>query len=142
MIEALSRAEFKFPGHQKLHSSKKQRITGSFPLPPPKFLVSRISGVPSFCCCPARCYGYYKKKPYPKSPFCQGVSDAKIYIFDLGWKKAKVDELPSHGEKLWQRWFSHPGVAPPHYVICFYKMLFCAGADRLQTGMCGAFGKP
>lgn len=48
----------------------------------------------------------------------------------------------AHGEKLWQRWFSHPGVAPPHHVLCINKMLSCAGADRLHTRMCGAFGKP
>ena len=89
---------------------------------------------------PARCYRYCKNKPYPKSRFCRGVPDAKIRIFDLGRKKAKVDEFPLcghmvsyeyeqlssealeaalylcqqvHGEKLWQRWFSHPSAAPP-----------------------------
>ena len=30
----------------------------------------------------------------------------------------------------------------PHHVIRQNKMLSCAGADRLQTGMRGAFGKP
>ena len=44
---------------------------------------------------PARCYRYCKNKPYPKSRFCRGVPDAKIRIFDLGRKKAKVDEFPS-----------------------------------------------
>ena len=28
------------------------------------------------------------------------------------------------------------------HVICVNKTLSCTGADRLQTGMCGAFGKP
>ena len=32
--------------------------------------------------------------------------------------------------------------AHPHHVIRINKMLSCAGADRLQTGMRGAFGKP
>merc|ERR1711872_697933 len=43
---------------------------------------------------PARCYRYCKNKPYPKSRFCRGVPDAKIRIFDLGKKKAPVDDLP------------------------------------------------
>ncbi|KAB0387988.1 hypothetical protein FD755_002944 [Muntiacus reevesi] len=98
-------------------------------------------------CCSTPYYGYCKKKPYRKSPFCQDVSDAKIYFFDQGRKKVSMSSFPSkpwglplfveqaHGEKLWQRWFSHPGMAPPHHVICINKMLSCAGADRLQTGM-------
>lgn len=32
--------------------------------------------------------------------------------------------------------------AHPYHVIRINKMLSCAGADRLQTGMRGAFGKP
>lgn len=43
---------------------------------------------------PARCYRYCKNKPYPKSRFNRGVPDAKIRIFDLGRKKAQVDEFP------------------------------------------------
>lgn len=31
--------------------------------------------------------------------------------------------------------------AHPYHVIRINKMLSCAGADRLQTGMRGAFGK-
>jgi large subunit ribosomal protein L10e len=30
----------------------------------------------------------------------------------------------------------------PHHVLRINKMLSCAGADRLQTGMRGAYGKP
>jgi len=30
----------------------------------------------------------------------------------------------------------------PYHIIRINKMLSCAGADRLQTGMRGAFGKP
>ena len=30
----------------------------------------------------------------------------------------------------------------PFHVLLINKMLSCAGADRLQTGMRGAFGKP
>ena len=43
---------------------------------------------------PARCYRYCKNKPYPKSRFCRGVPDPKIRIYDLGRKKAGVDEFP------------------------------------------------
>ncbi|XP_019489206.1 PREDICTED: 60S ribosomal protein L10 [Hipposideros armiger] len=70
---------------------------------------------------PARCYRYCKNKPYPKSRFCRGVPDAKIRIFDLGRKKAKVDEFPLCG----------------HMVSDEYEQL-----SSLQTGMRGAFGKP
>jgi large subunit ribosomal protein L10e len=44
---------------------------------------------------PARCYRYIKNKPYPKSRFCRGVPDPKIRIYDLGKKRATVDEFPS-----------------------------------------------
>ena len=30
----------------------------------------------------------------------------------------------------------------PYHIVRINKMLSCAGADRLQTGMRGAFGKP
>lgn len=30
----------------------------------------------------------------------------------------------------------------PYHVVRINKMLSCAGADRLQTGMRGAYGKP
>ena len=33
-------------------------------------------------------------QPYPKSRFNRGVPDPKIRIFDLGRKRANVDEFP------------------------------------------------
>ena len=45
------------------------------------------------------------------------------------------------GEKLWQRWLSHPSAAPPFHII-LNKVLPSTGANRLQTGMYGASGKP
>jgi ribosomal protein L16/L10AE len=39
-------------------------------------------------------YRYCKNKPYPKSRFCRGVPDPKIRIFDLGRKKARVEDFP------------------------------------------------
>merc|ERR1711942_654084 len=98
---------------------------------------------------PARCYRYCKNKPYPKSRFCRGVPDPKIRIYDLGSKKASVLSFPKHvvmvsdeleqlsSEALHLRMRCHP-----YHVTRINKMLSCAGADRLQTGMRGAYGKP
>jgi large subunit ribosomal protein L10e len=138
-------------------------------------------------------------KPYPKSRFNRGVPDPKIRIFDLGRKRANVDEFPlcvhmvsNEYEQLssealeaaricanksvnhrpfhqatnyWLTDFMamltfisslyrylvkvagkegfHLRVrAHPYHVVRINKMLSCAGADRLQTGMRGAWGKP
>ncbi|EME81287.1 uncharacterized protein MYCFIDRAFT_88005 [Pseudocercospora fijiensis CIRAD86] len=118
---------------------------------------------------PARCYRYCKNKPYPKSRFNRGVPDPKIRIFDLGRKRANVDEFPTciHlvsneyeqlssealeaaricANKYMVKTAGKEGFhlrvrAHPYHVVRINKMLSCAGADRLQTGMRGAFGKP
>jgi len=118
---------------------------------------------------PARCYRYCKNKPYPKSRFCRGVPDSKIRIYDLGRKKAYVDEFPlcvhltsdeyqqissealeaaricanKYITKVSGKDSFHLRVrVHPFHVLRINKMLSCAGADRLQTGMRGAFGKP
>nr|AAN85578.1 QM protein [Pinctada fucata]AAQ09228.1 QM-like protein [Pinctada fucata] len=118
---------------------------------------------------PARCYRYCKNKPYPKSRFCRGVPDAKIRIFDLGRKKARVDDfslcvhlVSDEYEQLSSEALEAGRICAnkylvkncgkdafhlrmrvhPFHVIRINKMLSCAGADRLQTGMRGAFGKP
>jgi len=118
---------------------------------------------------PARCYRYCKNKPYPKSRFCRGVPDAKIRIFDLGRKKARVDEFPlcvhllsNEFEQISSEALEAGRICAnkylvktcgkdafhvrmrvhPFHVLRINKMLSCAGADRLQTGMRGAFGKP
>lgn len=118
---------------------------------------------------PARCYRYCKNKPYPKSRHCRGVPDPKIRIFDLGRKKARVDEFPlcvhlvsDEYEQLSSEALEASRICAnkylvksvgkdgfhirmrvhPFHVIRINKMLSCAGADRLQTGMRGAFGKP
>lgn len=118
---------------------------------------------------PARCYRYQKGKPYPKSRYCRGVPDAKIRMFDIGKKKAKFDEFPYcvhlvSGEKeqvtsealeaariacnkymtnrTGKEGFHMRTRKHPWHVIRINKMLSCAGADRLQQGMRGAFGKP
>merc|ERR1712071_54838 len=108
-------------------------------------------------------------KPYPKSRFNRGVPDPKIRIFDLGRKRANVDEFPlcihlvsneyeqvtSEGleaaritaNKYLVKTAGKEGFhlrvrAHPYHVVRINKMLSCAGAVRLQTGMRGAWGKP
>ena len=102
-------------------------------------------------------YRYCKNKPYPKSRFCRGVPDAKIRIFDLGRKKARVDDFPlcvhlvsDEYEQLSSEALEagricankylvktcgkdafHLRMRPhPFHVIRINKMLSCAGADR------------
>merc|ERR1712115_248888 len=89
---------------------------------------------------PARCYRYCKNKPYPKSRFNRGVPDAKIRIFDLGAKKASVMAFPVHVVMVSDEYEQIGSEALEAARI--NKMLSCAGADRLQTGMRGAYGKP
>uniref|UniRef100_A0ABK0LP17 Ribosomal protein L10e/L16 domain-containing protein n=1 Tax=Rattus norvegicus TaxID=10116 RepID=A0ABK0LP17_RAT len=126
----------------------------------------------SYChhgCRPARYYRYCKNKPYPKSRFFRGAPYAKARIFDLGRKKANVDEFPLCGhmvsdesEQLSSEALEAARVCAnkymvkscgmdgflirvrlhPSHVIRINKMLSCAGAERLQTGTCGSLGKP
>jgi len=118
---------------------------------------------------PARCYRYWGGKPYPKSRYCRGVPDSRIRIYDAGKKKADVDEFPCcvHLVSLEKEQLSSEALEAgriaankymfkftgkdsfhlrcrvhPWHVLRINKMLSCAGADRLQTGMRGAFGKP
>jgi large subunit ribosomal protein L10e len=117
---------------------------------------------------PNKCYRYCKNKPYPKSRFCRGVPDPKIRIFDVGCKKYAAETYPGCVHMVsdeYQQISSealeaariaankyminnvgrdqyHVRVRPhPFHVLRVNKMLSCAGADRLQTGMRGAFGK-
>ena len=118
---------------------------------------------------PARCYRYCKNKPYPKSRFCRGVPDPKIRMYDAGMKKAPCEMFPStvhlisgEREQLSSEALEAARIAcnkylvkncgkegfhlrvrvHPWHVLRINKMLSCAGADRLQTGMRHAFGKP
>jgi len=117
---------------------------------------------------PNKCYRYCKNKPYPKSRFCRGVPDPKIRIFDTGSKKVEAHAYPcavhmvsDEKQQLSMEALEaarvavnkymvtncgketfHIRVRPhPFHVLRVNKMLSCAGADRLQTGMRGAFGK-
>jgi large subunit ribosomal protein L10e len=118
---------------------------------------------------PAKCYRVAKGKPYLKSRFCRGVPDAKLRIYDMGNKSAHVDTFPLcvHMVSLEEEQLSSEAIeaaricankymvkhcgkegfhmkirAHPYHVLRINKMLSCAGADRLQTGMRHAFGKP
>lgn len=97
------------------------------------------------------------------------MPDPKIRIYDLGRKKAGVDDFPlcvhmvsneyeqlssealeagriccnKYITKMSGKDSFHMRVrVHPFHVVRINKMLSCAGADRLQTGMRGAFGKP
>merc|ERR1711937_1070354 len=118
---------------------------------------------------PARCYRYIKNKPYIKSRFCRGVPDPKLRIYDVGKKRADVDAFPlaihlvcDEKENLSSEALEAARIVVnkymttncgkesfhlrirvhPFHVVRINKMLSCAGADRLQTGMRGAFGQP
>lgn len=110
-----------------------------------------------------------KNKPYIKSRYCRGVPDAKIRIFDCGAKKTPVDVFPfvahlvsdekeqlsacaleasrvscnKYMVKNTGKEGYHIRTRPhPFHVIRQNKMLSCAGADRLSSGMRGSYGKP
>lgn len=118
---------------------------------------------------PARCYRFCRGKPYPKSRYNRGVPDPKIRIYDVGRKKAPVDQFPfvihivsEEREQVSSEALEAARVVAnkyltktvgkdnfhmrcrvhPWHCLRINKMLSCAGADRLQTGMRGAFGKP
>ena len=117
---------------------------------------------------PARCYRYCKGKAFPKSRYNRGVPDSHLKMYDSGRKKARYDEFPlcvhlvsDEKEQLSSEALEAARITcnkylmnkagkdvyhlrircHPWHVIRINKMLSCAGADRLQTGMRGAFGK-
>jgi len=96
------------------------------------------------------------------------VPDPKIRIYDAGKKKYGVDDFPfaAHMVSMEKEQISSESLEAarvacnkymvknagkesfhlrirvhPWHVLRINKMLSCAGADRLQTGMRGAFGK-
>uniref|UniRef100_A0A673U864 Uncharacterized protein n=1 Tax=Suricata suricatta TaxID=37032 RepID=A0A673U864_SURSU len=71
-------------------------------------------------------------KTYPKSCFCRGVPTLEAACICA--HKYMVKSCGKDGFHIRVRFH-------PFHVICISKMLSCAGADRLQTGMRGAFGK-
>jgi len=118
---------------------------------------------------PWKCYRQAKGKPWIKSRYCRGVPDPKIRIFDIGRRKAPVDLFPLvihfaskakiqissealeaariTANRYLIRMCGKDGFhcrirVQPFHVTRINKMLSCAGADRLQTGMRHAWGKP
>lgn len=117
---------------------------------------------------PARCFRYQKNKPYPKSRFNRGVPDPKIRMYDVGKKRGDWSLFPGcvhmvsyEKEQISSEALEAARIAAnkymqnntgkdgfhmrvrvhPWHVIRINKMLSCAGADRLQTGMRHAYGK-
>eukprot|EP01083_Nonionella_stella_P063403 164758_1 len=118
---------------------------------------------------PWKCYRQQKGKPWIKSRYCRGVPDPKIRIFDIGKRNAAVALFPLvvHMISLEKIQISSEALeaaritanrylikmcgkdgfhlrirVQPFHVTRINKMLSCAGADRLQTGMRHAWGKP
>lgn len=118
---------------------------------------------------PSRCYRVCKNKPYPKSRFCRGVPDAKIRTYDLGSRRSSVEafsdcihivsceieqitcealeaariQANKYMTKNTSKESFHMRIrAHPFHVLRINKMLSCAGADRLQTGMRQSWGRP
>jgi large subunit ribosomal protein L10e len=104
----------------------------------------------------------------PDAPLPTLFADSKIRIYDAGKKKYGVDEFPfaAHMVSMEKEQISSESLEAarvacnkymvktcgkdsfhlrirvhPWHVLRINKMLSCAGADRLQTGMRGAFGK-
>lgn len=117
---------------------------------------------------PAKCYRYLNKKAYIKSRFARTCPESKIAIHDLGNRKAPVELFPARvnlisrerehlsSEALEAARIAcnkylmktigkdnyHLRICPqPINILRINKMLSCAGADRLQTGMRNSFGK-
>merc|ERR1712087_265616 len=111
---------------------------------------------------------YQKNKPYPKSRYNRGVPDPKLRLYDGGKKKSQWRDFPCSvhlvskekemisSESLESARIAankymvmntakdgfHLRIRPhPWHTVRINKMLSCAGADRLQQGMRGAFGK-
>merc|ERR1712161_160441 len=106
---------------------------------------------------------------YIKSRYCRGVPESKIRIYDVGNKKANVDLFPFVAHlvcdekqqissealeaarvainKYLTKFIGKDGYhikmrAHPFHVLRANKMLSCAGADRLSSGMRHSYGKP
>ncbi len=118
---------------------------------------------------PARCYRYCKNKPYPKSRYLRGVPEPKIAIFDVGNKtesshtfplcihlvSGELEQISSNAleaarivinkflvKNIGKDNFHLRVRVHPYHFVRINRMLTCAGADRLQQGMRGAYGKP
>jgi large subunit ribosomal protein L10e len=118
---------------------------------------------------PARCFRFQKNKPFIKSRYCRGVPESKIKIFDCGNKKMTIEGFPhvvhlvsQEKEQISSSALEAARVAAnrylikavgkdafhlrvrvhPYHIVRQNKMLSCAGADRLSSGMRHSYGKP
>merc|ERR1739838_221664 len=117
---------------------------------------------------PAKCFRYIKGKAFPKSRYNRAVPDPKLRIYDGGKKTAPWDKFPTcvHLVSMEKEQISSEALEAmrvacnrflikkigkenfhirvrkhPWHVLRINKMLSCAGADRLQSGMRNAWGK-
>merc|ERR1712110_887755 len=106
---------------------------------------------------PAKCYRYQKNKPYPKSRFNRGgrkksywdlfpncvhlVSKEKEQISSECLEAARIAANKYMVTRTGKEGFCIRIRVHPWHVVRINKMLSCAGADRLQTGMRHAYGK-
>merc|ERR1712176_656845 len=92
--------------------------------------------------------------------YCRGVPESKIKIFDVGAKKAPVDLFPfvahlvcDEKQQISSEALEACRVAinkhltktigkDAYHILRANKMLSCAGADRLSSGMRHSYGKP
>merc|ERR1711904_450295 len=107
---------------------------------------------------PLCCYRRIKNKPYPKTRiFDVGNRKAPSDLFPtcihlVSWENENISSEALEAARVVANKFmvKHTGKEAfhlkvrvhPFHVLRHNKMLTCAGADRLQTGMRNAFGKP
>lgn len=118
---------------------------------------------------PAKCYRLISKKAYIHSRFCKSQVESKLRIYNAGNRKASAEAFPTRvnlvcaeKENISANAMEAARIAAnrhmmrsagkdnyhlrvgcyPLHILRINKMLTCAGADRLQTGMRGSFGKP
>lgn len=151
-----------------LHFRSSQMVSPtSTPTPLPSLLILLTLYLPAYIFSPyfssrsrswsPFSYRYCKNKPYIKSRYCRGVPEPKLRIYDLGKKKAHVDEFPVcvhlvslEFEQLSSEALEAARICANKYIVKFAgkdgfhmrvrvhpwhvlrinKMLSCAGADR------------
>ena len=121
---------------------------------------------------PARCYSGAKRpyarqsRRKPRKSYAKGVPDSKIHRFETGKKKpglslrlnlvaknqvqirhnaleaARVAISKSLAKNIGEEEFFLKVLVYPHHVLRENALATGAGADRYQSGMSGAFGKP
>jgi hypothetical protein len=80
-----------------------------------------------------------KNKPYPKSRFNRGVPDPKIRIYDLGRKRANVDEFPLCVHMISNEYEQLSSEALEAARICANKyVLLGAGSGWIRSAAGGA----